>query len=79
MRYAFWRCQERTFCSAEIMKQQKYCGYRFIACRLQGVRSQSKRILNDVIAQLPYYLEKGSSKNVRDLPLNIWKLNKSNQ
>ncbi len=34
--------------------------------------------LNDVIAKLPYYLEKDSGKNVRELLPDVWKLEKSN-
>jgi len=34
--------------------------------------------LNDVIAKLPYYLEKDSGKDVRELFPDVWKLEKSN-
>lgn len=34
--------------------------------------------LNDVIAKLPYYLDKDSRKKVRELFPDVWKLEKSN-
>lgn len=35
--------------------------------------------LNDVIARLPYYQEKDSGKDIRELLPDVWKLKKSNE
>lgn len=35
--------------------------------------------LNDVTARLPYYQEKDSGKNIRELLPDVWKLKKSNK
>lgn len=46
-------------------------------CKAQEINP--REWLNDVIAQLPHYLAKGSGKNVRDLLPDVWKLKKSNE
>ena len=38
-----------------------------------------KEWLNDVIAKLPYYQEKDSGKDIRELLPDVWKLKKSNE
>ena len=45
-------------------------------CKAQEINP--REWLNDVIAKLPYYLEKDSGKNVRELLPDVWKLEKSN-
>ena len=45
-------------------------------CKAQEITP--REWLNDVIAKLPYYLEKDSGKNVHELLPNVWKLEKSN-
>ena len=45
-------------------------------CKAQEINP--REYLNDVIAKLPYYLEKDSGKNVRELLPDVWKLEKSN-
>ena len=45
-------------------------------CKAQEINS--REWLNDIIAKLPYYLEKDSGKNVRELLPDVWKLEKSN-
>lgn len=45
-------------------------------CKAQEVNP--REWLNDVITRLPYYLEKGSGRNVRELLPDVWKLEKSN-
>ena len=39
----------------------------------------AKEWLNDVIARLPYYQEKDSGKDIRELLPDVWKLKKSNE
>ena len=46
-------------------------------CKAQEVNP--REWLNDVIARLPAYLEKGSGKEVKELLPNAWKMNKSNE
>lgn len=46
-------------------------------CKAQQVNP--REWLNDVIAQLPGYLEKGSGKEVKELLPNAWKIKKSNE
>lgn len=46
-------------------------------CKAQEVNP--REWLNDIIARLPYYLEKGAGKNLRDLLPDTWKLEKSNE
>ena len=46
-------------------------------CKAQEINP--REWLNDVIAQLPHYLAKGSGKNVRNLLPDVWKLEKSNE
>lgn len=46
-------------------------------CKAQEVNP--REWLNDVIAQLPGYLEKGSGKEVKELLPNAWKTKKSNE
>lgn len=46
-------------------------------CKMQDVNP--REWLNDIIAKLPYYLEKGFGKNVRELLSDAWKLKKSNE
>lgn len=41
-------------------------------CKAQEINP--REYLNDVIAKLPYYLEKDSGKNVRELLPDVWKL-----
>lgn len=48
----------------------------FMTCHLQGTESQSKR---NIIARLPYYQEKDSGKDIRELLPDVWKLKKSNE
>jgi hypothetical protein len=45
-------------------------------CKAQEVNP--REWLNDVIAQLPGYLEKDSGKQVKELLPNVWKTKKSN-
>ena len=45
-------------------------------CKAQEINP--REWLNDVIAKLPYYQEKDSGKNVRELLPDVWKLKKSN-
>ena len=45
-------------------------------CKAQEINP--REWLNDVIAKLPYYLERDSGKNVRELLPDVWKLEKSN-
>lgn len=45
-------------------------------CKAQEINP--REWLNDVIAKLPYYPEKDSGKNVRELLPDVWKLEKSN-
>lgn len=45
-------------------------------CKAQEITP--REWLNDVIAKLPYYQEKDSRKNVRELLPDVWKLEKSN-
>jgi transposase/IS1 family transposase len=46
-------------------------------CKAQEVNP--REWLNDVIAQLPCYLEKGSGKEVKELLPNLWKIRKSKE
>lgn len=46
-------------------------------CKAQQVNP--REWLNDVIAQLPGYLEKGFGKEVKELLPNAWKIKKSNE
>ena len=46
-------------------------------CKAQDVNP--REWLNDVIAQLPCYLEKGSGKEVKELLPNLWKTKKSKE
>ena len=45
-------------------------------CKAQEITP--REWLNDVIAKLPYYLEKACGKDVRELFPDVWKLEKSN-
>ena len=45
-------------------------------CKAQEINP--REYLNDVITKLPYYLEKDSGKNIRELLPDVWKLEKSN-
>ena len=45
-------------------------------CKAQEITP--REWLNDVIAKLPYYLEKDSGKDVLELFPDVWKLEKSN-
>ena len=47
------------------------------SCKAQEVNP--REWLNDVIARLPYYQEKDSGKNIRELLPDVWKLKKSNE
>ena len=38
-----------------------------------------RMLTNDVIARLPYYQEKDSGKDIRELLPDVWKLKKSNE
>ena len=51
-------------------------GAYIATCKAQEINP--REWLNDVIAKLPYYLEKDSGKNVRELLPDVWKLEKSN-
>lgn len=46
-------------------------------CKAQEVNP--REWLNDVITQLPSYLEKGAGKDVKELLPNVWKTKKSNE
>ena len=46
-------------------------------CKAQEVNP--REWLNDVIARLPYYQEKDSGKDIRELLPDVWKLKKSNE
>ena len=46
-------------------------------CKAQEVNT--REWLNDVIARLPYYQEKDSGKDIRELLPDVWKLKKSNE
>ena len=46
-------------------------------CKTQEVNP--REWLNDVIAQLPAYLEKGSGKELKELLPNVWNPKKSNE
>ena len=51
----------------------------FMTCYLQGQKVNPREWLNDVIARLPYYQEKDSGKDIRELLPDVWKLKKSNE
>ena len=56
--------------------------YAYICSLLATCKAQEvnpREWLNDVIARLPYYQEKDSGKNIRELLPDIWKLKKSNE
>jgi transposase len=50
-----------------------------MTCHLQGQKVNPREWLNDVIARLPYYQEKDSGKDIRELLPDVWKLKKSNE
>ena len=49
-----------------------------IGIKVRAQEINPREWLNDVIAKLPFYLERDSGKNVRELLPDVWKLEKSN-
>ena len=66
------------FCGNHEAAENTALIYSLLAtCKAQEVNP--REWLNDVIARLPGYLEKGSGKEVKELLPNVWKTKKSKQ
>lgn len=78
LQYLQIHCRHFLFCgNHEAAENTAVICSLLATCKAQEVNP--REWLNDVIARLPYYQEKDSGKDIRELLPDVWKLKKSNE